>query len=87
MQNQRDRNVAVNVSSSFSYIPYDDSEDISFQQCMDKYFIYPSIYLWIFRLFSGEGNGTPLQYSCLQSPMMEEPGRLQSIGSLRIGHD
>ena len=40
MQNQRDRNVAVNVSSSFSYIPYDDSEDISFQQCMDKYFIY-----------------------------------------------
>ena len=84
---------------------------------------------------SGEGNGTPLQYSCLENPMdgggwwaavhgvarsrtqlsdftftfhshalekamathsstlawkipwMEEPGRLQSMGSLRVGHD
>ena len=33
------------------------------------------------------GNGTPLQYSCLGNPWMEEPGRLQSMGSLRIGHD
>ena len=23
-----------------------------------------------------EGNGTPLQYSCLENPMEEEPGRL-----------
>ena len=29
-----------------------------------------------------EGNGTPLQYSCLENPMDEEPGRLQSMGSL-----
>ena len=35
----------------------------------------------------GEGNGTPLQYSCLENPMMEEPGRLQSMGSQRVGHD
>ena len=83
----------------------------------------------------GEGNGTPLQYSCLENPMdtgawwavvhgvaksqtrlsdftftfhfhalgkemathssalawkipwTEEPGRLQSMGSLRVGHD
>ena len=34
-----------------------------------------------------EGNGTPLQYSCLETPMEEEPGRLQSMGSLRVGHD
>ena len=34
-----------------------------------------------------EGNGTPLQYSCLASPTEEEPGRLQSMGSLRVGHD
>ena len=27
-----------------------------------------------------EGNGTPLQYSCLENPWMEEPGRLQSMG-------
>ena len=36
---------------------------------------------------SGEGNGTPLQYSCLENPWMEEPGGLQSMGSLRVGHD
>ena len=37
----------------------------------------------------GEGNGTPLKYSCLEGPMawMEEPGRLRSMGSLRVGHD
>ena len=35
----------------------------------------------------GEGNGTPLQYSCLENPMDEEPGRLQSMGSLRVRHD
>ena len=35
----------------------------------------------------GEGNGTPLQYFCLENPMEEEPGRLQSMGSLRVGHD
>ena len=29
----------------------------------------------------GEGNGNPLQYSCLENPMDEEPGRLQSMGS------
>ena len=39
------------------------------------------------RLAIGEGNGTPLQYSCLEIPWMEEPGRLQSMGSLRVGHD
>ena len=34
-----------------------------------------------------EGNGTPLQYSCLENPWTEKPGRLQSMGSLRVGHD
>ena len=35
----------------------------------------------------GEGNGAPLQYSCLEISWTEEPGRLQSMGSLRVGHD
>ena len=35
----------------------------------------------------GEGNGTPLQYSCLENLWTEEPGRLQSMGSLRVRHD
>ena len=28
-----------------------------------------------------EGNGNPLEYSCLENPWTEEPGRLQSVGS------
>ena len=35
----------------------------------------------------GEGNGTPLQYSCLENPMDGGPGGLQSMGSRRVGHD
>ena len=29
----------------------------------------------------------PLQYSCLENPTAEEPGGLQSMRSLRVGHD
>ena len=35
----------------------------------------------------GEGNGTPLQYSCWKIPWAEEPGGLQSMGSRRVRHD
>ena len=50
---------------------------ITLQYCFG--FCYTSI--------CGEGNGTPLQYSCLESPWTEEPGGLQSMGSLRVGHN
>ena len=43
--------------------------------------IYPS------SLWHAEGNGAPLQYSCLENPWTEEPGGLQSMGSHRVGHD
>ena len=33
----------------------------------------------------GEGNGNPLQNSCLESPV--ESGVLQSMGSQRVGHN
>ena len=38
--------------------------------------------------FPGEGNGNPLQYSCLENPV--DGGawcRLLSMGSQRVGHD
>ena len=35
----------------------------------------------------GEGNGNPLQYIAWKMPWTEEPGRLQSMGSQRVGHD
>ena len=34
-----------------------------------------------------EGNSNPHQYSCLENPMTEEPGGLQSMGSQRVRHD
>ena len=49
---------------------------------LSKFHIYALVYC-----IGGEGNGTPFQYSCLENPWMEEPGRLQSMGSLRVGHD
>ena len=34
-----------------------------------------------------EGNGNPLQYPAWKVPWTEEPGRLQSMESRRVGHD
>ena len=47
------------------------------------------IYIYM-HIYIREGNGTPLQYSCTPAwkiPRTEEPGRLQSMGSLGVGHD
>ena len=62
--------------------------------------VWPNFSVWIiapptnnffFLIFTkhciGEGNGTSLQYSCLGNPWMEEPGKLQSMGSLKVTHD
>ena len=35
----------------------------------------------------GEGNGNPLQCSCLENPRDGKPGGLPSMGSHRVGHD
>ena len=35
----------------------------------------------------GEGDGNPLQCSCLENPGTGEPGRLPSMESHRVGHD
>ena len=35
----------------------------------------------------GEGNGNPLQCSCLENPGTVEPGGLPSMGLHRVGHD
>ena len=38
--------------------------------------------------FPGEGNGNPLQYSCLENPMDHGAWcRLLSTGSQRVGHN
>ena len=38
-------------------------------------------------LFPGEGNGSPLQYSCLENAMDRGACWPQSMGSQRVGHD
>ena len=35
----------------------------------------------------GEGNGNPLQCSCLENPRDGEPGGLPSMGSHTVKHD
>ena len=35
----------------------------------------------------GGGSGNPLQYSYWETPWIEEPGGLQSMGSPRVRHD
>ena len=35
----------------------------------------------------GEGNGNPLQCSCLENPRDGEPSGLLSMGSHRVRHD
>ena len=35
----------------------------------------------------GGKHGNPLQYSCLENPMADEPDRLQSMESQRVGYD
>ena len=44
---------------------------------------------WIPRLgrAPGEGNGTPLQYSCLENPMDRGAWRAAAYGAARVGHD
>ena len=36
---------------------------------------------------SGEGNGNPCQYSCLENPVDRGAWGLQSVGSQRVGND
>ena len=52
-------------------------------------FILSSVHLHFvcYHVCCGEGTGTPLQYAGLRIPWLEEPGGLQSMESLRVGHD
>ena len=38
-------------------------------------------------LLTGEGNGNPLQYSCLENPMGGGAWRAAVHGVARVGHD
>ena len=38
-------------------------------------------------IFSGEGNGHPLQYSCLENPMDRGAWQVTVYGLARVGHN
>ena len=46
----------------------------------------PGFNPWVGRCL-GEGNGNPLQYSCLENSRTEKPSGLQFMGSQRVGYD
>ena len=56
---------------------YSEIDSISF-------FFFLLISLWA---TFGEGNGNPLQCSCLENPGTEKPGGQPSMGSRRVRHD
>ena len=41
----------------------------------------------LLHITAGEGTGTPLQYSCLENPMVRGACGLQSMGSPRVRHN
>ena len=52
--------------------------------------LFKIFYLFIFGCLEsqfGEGNGGPSSTLAWKIPWTEEPGGLQSMGSLRVGHD
>jgi len=50
-------------------------------------YIYICMCVYIY-IYTREGNGTPLQYSCLENPMDRGAWwAIQSMGSLRVRHD
>ena len=59
----------------------------NYRKVGDEIRLFFFFFLYLSIIAFGEGNGTPLQYCCLENPVMEEPGRLQSMGSGRVGHD
>ena len=65
----------------------------NYQDWMAKTFSVNIMEWIIFLLFNfslaciEEGNGKPLQCSGLENPRDREPGRLQSMGLRRVGHD
>ena len=70
----------------FPFPPFDSFRSPIFEHltisCMTERLHFPFSLSCI-----GEGNGNPLQCSCLENPRDREPGGLPSMGSHRVGHD
>ena len=67
----REGSITLLSQRSLPYLSY------SSQHCFLECFLYFKKLGYLL----GEGDGIPLQYSCLENPMVGKPGRLQSMGS------
>ena len=61
----------LSTTSQFQYTVFSFVQFLRLKAslCHATLTIHQQIYLLYFKLYSGEGNGTPLQYSCLENPM------------------
>ena len=54
----------------------------------ESFFFFPlSLFLAMHSMMDGEGNGTPLQYFCLENPMDGGAWWAAVHGVTRVGHD
>ena len=68
--------------------PTISSSVVPFSSCLQFFPASESFLIITDRADKYDGlNGIPLQYLAWKIPWMEEPGGLQSMGSLRVGHD
>ena len=68
-----------------SCVVYSFVMSLYYSPIWNSYSIFDIHDFQIFGRSNGEGNGNPLQYSCLENPMEEDPGGLQSMGSQIFG--
>ena len=78
----------INISTLFKILfPYRSLQSIDWCSLCYTVGPYQLSILYTVVCICGEGNGTPLQYFAWKIPWTEKPGRLQSMGSRRVGHD
>ena len=83
---------SLNMAGNFPYSKQSLREKARKESCgaynliLEVTSILPCFY-WSLILALGEGNGSPLQTLAWKIPWMEELGRLQSMGLLRVGHN
>ena len=70
----------------FLHFPVLETFNTIFSLSFKNYVLLVGIIVHV-RILFGEGNGNPLQYSCLENPTDRGAWWLQSMGSQRVGHD
>ena len=76
-KSKREKERYKHLNAEFQRIARRDKKAFLSNQCKE---IEESNRMGKTRDLFGEGNGSPLQHSCLENPMDEGPGGLQSMG-------